>query len=411
MMPVKKRPAPIKDVLPESGPAQRALERLAEEKDFQRSVYVLERIRGQSSFEHSLCYCQGVEELMGLQVPERAKYLRVVWAELSRLQNHALWLATLSGSLGFSNLALKCWVLREQVVDILEAAAGSRVIFSVNRVGGVRRDIDEALKTYVLASLEKIETELMPMKVLFFDDCGEQTVSSAMGEGETGPGLRAWGTAVDLRSTGYAAYSELNFEPVIESAGDICAQMNVRFRECHQSVDLIRQALDKMPEGPLCVSAEGLPEGEILSRIEAPEGELAYFIKADGTLRLSRIHFHESTAVHPQRQADDAGGDGGGGSLDSLLDQLFSKPVTGKCSAKSHTFGGLVRGSIKCAIEQCVFCGKCAACCPAGALAVSETGKTWSINPFRCVLCGECTEVCPEKALGFSAQCENEVKE
>jgi ech hydrogenase subunit F len=149
---------------------------------------------------------------------------------------------------------------------------------------------------------------------------------------------------------------------------------------------------------------EGFPEGEILSRVESPEGELAYFIKADGTARLSRIHFHEPSVDYPLRHAYDMSGYGGLGSFDSLLGNFFSKPVTRRSSGEPHEFSGPIRGSIICTIEQCVYCSKCAAHCPAKALTVSKAERTWSINPFRCVLCGECVEVCPEKALGVGSQ-------
>ena len=137
----------VVEALPSIGFVHRGLERLVETKDYLEFVYVAERICGICSFIHGQTYCQAIETLMHIEVPRRAAYLRTIWGELSRLHSHLLWLGLMADAVGFESLFMHAWRVREQVLDLIEATTGGRVIFGSCKVGGVRRDIDhEGLK-------------------------------------------------------------------------------------------------------------------------------------------------------------------------------------------------------------------------------------------------------------------------
>ena len=135
----------IIQALPAVGYIHRGLEKIAEKKDYVQDVYLAERICGICSFIHSQNYCQGIEELMKVQVPDRAKYLRVVWAEIHRIHSHLLILGLLADAFGFENLFMRLWKVREQTLNIMEKTTGNRVILGVCAIGGVKRDIPPAL--------------------------------------------------------------------------------------------------------------------------------------------------------------------------------------------------------------------------------------------------------------------------
>ncbi|MEZ0536914.1 nickel-dependent hydrogenase large subunit [Caldicellulosiruptoraceae bacterium PP1] len=294
----------VVEAIPAIGYVHRGLEKLAEEKDLNQNIYVVERVCGICSFMHALTYCQGIEELMGVEVPDRARYLRVVWGELHRLHSHHLWLGLLADAFGYESLFMQCWRNRELVMDLMEATAGSRVIISTNIIGGVRRDIDSEQQKYILTNLDKLEEELKKIESAFLDDytvkkrlvdVGVLSKKEAEEVSCVGPMARASGINTDLRMTGYAAYNELDFEPIVETDGDSYARMKVRLRECYQSIDLLRQVFSKIPEGPISVPVKGFPNGEIVSRVEQPRGEVLYYIKANGTKNLDRLRIRTPT--------------------------------------------------------------------------------------------------------------------
>uniref|UniRef100_A0A7C5V1B2 NADH-quinone oxidoreductase subunit D n=1 Tax=Caldicellulosiruptor owensensis TaxID=55205 RepID=A0A7C5V1B2_9FIRM len=294
----------VVEAIPAIGYVHRGLEKLAEEKDINQNIYVVERVCGICSFQQALAYCQGIEELMGIEVPDRARYLRVIWAELHRLHSHHLWLGLLADAFGFESLFMQCWRNRELVMDLMEATAGSRVIISTNIIGGVRRDIDLDKQKFILNNLAKLEEELKKIEGSFLNDytvkkrlvgVGVLTKQEAYELGCVGPMARASGISMDLRTLGYAAYGELDFEPVVENDGDCYARLKVRLRECYQSIDLIRQAISKMPEGEISTPVKGFPNGEVISRVEQPRGEDVYYIKANGTKNLERLRIRTPT--------------------------------------------------------------------------------------------------------------------
>src|SRR5512135_2187000 len=150
----------VKEAIPKLGYVHRGLEKLAEIRDHTQMIQIVERVCGICSFLHALCYCQGIESLMKVDVPPRAKFLRVVWAELHRIHSHLLWLGLFADAFGLESLFMQCWRIRERIMDLQEATSGNRVIVSVNVVGGVKRDIDSETRKWILDTLKIVEKEV-----------------------------------------------------------------------------------------------------------------------------------------------------------------------------------------------------------------------------------------------------------
>ncbi|SNX53894.1 nickel-dependent hydrogenase large subunit [Thermoanaerobacterium sp. RBIITD] len=293
------------EAYPALGFVHRGLETLAKKKDINQMVYVVERVCGICSCMHAQAYCQGLEELMDIKIPERAEYLRTIWAELHRIHSHLLWLGLFADAFGFENLFMQTWKIREKVMDILEATSGNRVIISVNIVGGVRKDINSEQAKWILQELDEIERELKSINDVVVNNYSvkERTVGvgvlskdEAYELGVTGPMAKGSGIDLDLRTTGYAAYKYLDFEPIVEKDGDSYARNLVRMREIFQSIDIVRQALSKMPEGEINVMVKGNPpEGEVISRVEQSRGEVYYYLKSNGSKFLDRLRIRTPT--------------------------------------------------------------------------------------------------------------------
>lgn len=289
---------------PSIGFIHRGLEKLVEKKDFVEFVYLAERICGICSFIHGQTYCQGIEAIMNIPVPRRALYLRTIWGELSRLHSHLLWLGLMADAVGFENLFMHSWRVREKVLNIIEATTGGRVIFGSCKVGGVRRDIDSQAAGKMLADLETLERHIRDVTGVFLNDrsikdrlCGVGVLSreEAYDLGCVGPTLRASGVAQDMRQLGYAAFKDLEVRPATRTEGDSFARCAVRCDELFQSIDLIRQALAKMPAGEIAVKVTGNPNGEYVARTEQPRGEVVYQLKANGTKNLQRFRVRTPT--------------------------------------------------------------------------------------------------------------------
>lgn len=289
---------------PRIGYIHRGLEKLVEKRDYVDYVLVAERICGICSFIHGYTYCHGVETLMGIQAPPRAEYLRVIWSELSRIHSHLLWAGLYADAIGFESLFMQTWRLRELVLDIIEETTGGRVIFGSCKVGGVRRDVGNDKLKEILKKLEDMNKDFVSFVKIFREDstikhrtCGIGVMSAedAWDLGAVGPTLRGSGVASDMRTLGYAAYKDLRFEPIVETAGDSYARCLVRMREIVQSVDIIREAVGKIPDGPVDQKVTGTPTGEFYARVEQPRGEVVYYFKGNGTRNLERLRVRTPT--------------------------------------------------------------------------------------------------------------------
>ena len=294
----------VVDVVPSIGFIHRGLEGLVSKKDYKEYLYIAERTCGICSFGHGNGYSLAIEKVMGVEVPDRAKYLRVVWAEMNRIHSHLLWAGLMADAFGFENLFYQCWRIREKILDMVELTTGGRLINSVDTIGGVLRDINEDQAKLILNNIRDIEAELKAIRDTFLEDYSVQTRTRGVGVltkqqahdlGCCGPLARASGINYDMRVLGYDAYGMLDFEPIIGTDGDNYSRCKCRLDEVFQSIDLIRQALTKMPAGEIAVPVKGNPDGESFIRIEQPRGETVYHVEASGDKFLDRFRVRTPT--------------------------------------------------------------------------------------------------------------------
>jgi ech hydrogenase subunit E len=296
----------VVDVVPVIGYGHRGIEKACEIQEYSKNIYICERVCGICSFQHSASVVEVMEKLWPIEVTPRIRYLRTIWAEMSRVHSHLLWLGLLADAFGFESMFLQFWRIREKVLDLLEMTAGHRVIQSVNIVGGVRRDIDVSQKKIILDTLQVIRQESDSLVKVLINDymvkartigVGVLTREQALSLGAAGPTLRASGVSEDARLGKYDAYGELDFEPIVETAGDCYARALVRARELFQAIDLQIEALGKLPEGEIAVKVKGNPTAgcEAVTRMEAPRGELYYYAKGNGTKNLERLKIRTPT--------------------------------------------------------------------------------------------------------------------
>lgn len=294
----------VVEAVPSIGFIHRGLEKLVEKKDFKQYVYIAERVCGICSCGHGMGYCEAVEHVMNIQVPPRAEYLRTIWIEMSRIHSHLLWLGLLADALGFESLFMESWRLREKILSMMDATTGGRIIFSVNCVGGVLKDITPEMLREISQTMDDMERELKPIMETFLHDytvqsrlcgLGVLTRDQAILYGAVGPMLRASGVEYDVRMTGYGAYKDLDVAPITAADGDSYARCEVRLKELIQSFRLIREAIGKIPEGPIAVPVKGSPSGEYFMRIEQPRGEAIYYVKGNGTKNLDRFRLRTPT--------------------------------------------------------------------------------------------------------------------
>ena len=292
------------EAVPSIGFVHRGLESLIAKKDYNEMVYVAERTCGICSFGHGMGYVEAVEKIMNIEIPDRARYLRTIWMELSRMHSHLLWLGLLADAFGYESLFYHCWRIREQVLDMIEESTGGRVIFSVNKVGGVMKDMDAAMLARFSEKLGEVEDQVIAVRKNFLYDktvqlrlrgVGVLTKQQAHDLGCAGPFGRASGIATDMRTRGYGAYGDLEFEPITSNEGDSFARCQCRIDEILQSIDLIRQAMGMIPDGDLFVPVKGNPNGEYFMRIEQPRGEAVYYVKGSGKPYLNRLRIRTPT--------------------------------------------------------------------------------------------------------------------
>ncbi|HEX3037596.1 MAG TPA: nickel-dependent hydrogenase large subunit [Oscillospiraceae bacterium] len=294
----------VVEAVPSIGFIHRGLEKLVEKKDFNEMAFVAERICGICSFMHGMGYCQAIEDIMKVEIPERAKYLRTIWCEMSRIHSHLLWLGLLADAFGYESLFMQSWRMREKILDMFEASTGGRVIFSVNKVGGQRKDMSNEMISDFLKIFADMEKDLRELTRVFLNDSsvntrlhdvGVLTKQQAHDLACAGPFMRASGIKLDMRKRGYAAYSNIDFEPITSDVGDSYARTDVRIREIFQSMDIIRQAAAKIPDGEIFVPVKGFPNGESFMRVEQPRGEAVYYVKANGTKFIDRMRVRTPT--------------------------------------------------------------------------------------------------------------------
>ena len=297
------------EAIPSIGFIHRGLEQLAEKRDFNDYQYVVERTCGICSFGHGLGYCEALEAIFNAEVPERAKFLRTFWFEMSRIHSHLLWLGLLADAFGFDALFMQAWRMREKVLDMFEESTGGRVIFSVNKIGGVLKDMDSSMINSFVDILNGMEKDIRKMTNVFLNDYSVQkrlkgvgilTKEDAHRLSAAGAMARASGIEMDMRKTGYEAYDKIDFDIITSNDCDGYARCAVRIGEIFQSIEIIRKKKKKMPQGSICNPQKGNPNGEAFVRIEQPRGEAIYYAKANGTKFLERFRIRTPTFTNIQ---------------------------------------------------------------------------------------------------------------
>jgi len=288
------------------GYIHRGIERALQERTYLHNVYLSERICGICNVAHTTAYCQTIEQLAGIEVPDRARFIRTMLCELERIHSHLLWAGVAAHEIGFNTLFMLFWRDRELVLDLKEMISGNRQTSASNTIGGVRRDVKPEYVPTMLRVLDKLEKETK----YYIDVCtSDRTIlARCMGVGVlskedarklciVGPTTRASGVDVDIRRDDpYAAYSEISFEVITEREGDVLAKVIVRLREILESIKIIRQAIKALPGGPLRVKvAPKIEPNEAFGHIEAPRGELVYYAISNGTEKPERVRVRPPT--------------------------------------------------------------------------------------------------------------------
>ncbi len=268
----------------------RGLEKMADSLlDYNQIPFVAERICACCGFAHSTCYCQAIEAAAHLEVPLRAQFIRTMLLETERLYSHALWLASLCNMEGHKGLFISCCSLQQSILELSQVLTGKRIIFDMNIIGGVKRDIPKKSRSHLSKVLDQTEKQL---KRILGELQGELSLFSRLKMISTlpsndahrfcvlGPTARASGIAIDVRADHpYAAYKTLPIKPICRSEGDTLARTSVRLEEMNQSLLLIRETLEKMPEGEIsCAAVEIPPNTETLAAVESPRGEMVHYI-------------------------------------------------------------------------------------------------------------------------------------
>ena len=344
----------VVSVRPVVGYLHTGIEKNAEWRTWQQGVAFVTRMDYLSPFHNELAYCLSVERLLGIEVPARARYIRVLLCELNRIASHLVALATLSLEIGAISVMLYGFREREVILDIFEMVTGLRMNHAFMRIGGLAMDLPEGAVERTRAFLE-----LMPGRIREYEDLladnpiwiernrgvGVVSKETLLALGVTGPVLRAAGVPYDVRTASpYGGYDEFEFDVPVRQAGDCYARFEIRIEEMRQSLRIVEQSLDRLPDGPvkvddpklrfpgqLSVGPDGIgndqayldhimegsmealinhfklvtqgirvPAGEVYTPVESPRGELGYYVVSDGSNRPYRVRVRDPSFVNLQ---------------------------------------------------------------------------------------------------------------
>jgi len=271
----------------------RGVEKLAEGKTYDQDVFLVERICGICSTSHPFAFVNAVEDVSGIEVPERAKYIRTIIGELERIHSHLLWVGLAGHFIGYNTVFMWAWKYREPVLDIFEAISGNRNHYSMFKVGGVRRDIKEENVPALLKAIDEVEKFCSMLTKAVMDDPVIQARTKGIGLLKkedainmcvVGPTARASGVEIDIRKQHpYAASDKVPWEMIVVKDGDVYSKAVVRLLEIIESVKIIRGCLKAMPAGSIDADVREIGIGEGIGLHEAPRGEVIHFIKANGS--------------------------------------------------------------------------------------------------------------------------------
>ncbi len=276
----------------------RGIEKISESLQFDQVAFLVSRVCGICSASHPLAYVQAVEELAGVKPPERALYVRTIINELERIHSHILWVGLAGHFIGYDTVFMWAWKYREPVLDLLEEITGNRNNYGNVKVGGCREDIPNELKPKILKEMDKLEKKMDMLTKAVLDDpvlharlkgVGVLSKEDAIKYAVTGPTARGSGVAIDVRRDDpYALYGDLDWNVISQPQGDVFAKAVVRLLEVFESIKMIRQAVKRIPDGPIAVEVKEIPPGEGVGHVEAPRGETFHYVRSDGGNRPVR---------------------------------------------------------------------------------------------------------------------------
>ena len=293
----------IVDMEPHIGYLHRGSEKLCEGEQYHQAITLFDRMDYIANFNNELVYCMAVEKLMGLEVPTRAEYVRVILCELNRIASHLLFVAAMGLDAGAITPSMFCFRGRERVQTLFEAVSGARMMHNYLRVGGLKEDLPDDFSHLVTTLLPLLREDVEESdKLLTFNeifmarlkDVGVISAEDALDYGLTGPCLRACGVDYDLRKAEpYSVYDRFEFDIPVGLDGDSWDRHYVRVQEMYQSLSIVEQAVAQMPEGGV-VSSLGRrvirpPVGEVYVQTENPRGEIGVYLVSDGSDRPYRV--------------------------------------------------------------------------------------------------------------------------
>ncbi len=273
--------------------------------DFKKVPFVVARVCGLCAITHSTAAVLATEQIVECMVSERAQWLRMLALEFDRIHSHMLCLAHVAESSGYEALFMHTMMERERVMEAQEILSGNRVQFDYATLGGVTRDMDSQCAQALLAKVGALKSVLSGLRDRFeanwstqmrFKGVGAITLEEAYRLGTVGPIARAAGVRTDIRiESSHLPYRALGFEPIVALEGDLYARNRLRLEEIAQSIELIERILEGLPEGAHLSKVRGRPKGEAMARIEAPRGELFYYVRGNGGAIFERLRIRTPT--------------------------------------------------------------------------------------------------------------------
>jgi len=325
-------------IMPDIGYLHTGIEKTCEAKFYQQVVPLTDRIDYLCPLTNNLAYCLAVEKLLGLEIPPKAQWMRVLMNELTRINSHLVWLGTHALDIGAMTVFLYCFREREDILRLFEMISGQRMMTSYFRIGGLALEppigffdkVRDFAKRFP-SNVDEYENLLTSNPIWGMRTKGVATITAedAIALGASGPTLRGSGVDFDLRrDMPYTGYENFKFNVPVAKEGDVFARYMCRVRELRESISIVQQAVDGMPQGPIKADApkivlperekmktqmealiyhfkiitEGfaVPQGEVYQAVESPRGEMGYYVVSDGTAKPYRVHMRAACLANLQ---------------------------------------------------------------------------------------------------------------
>ncbi len=318
------------------GYLHRGVEKLAEARTYHQALTLTDRLDYTNGLSNNLAYCLACENLCGIEVPKRGRYLRVILAELQRIAAHLIWIGTHALDIGAMTLLFYAFRERETILEIIERVTGARLTPSFIRIGGLAQDVPSEFPGLVRAFVEDFPRRVDEYETLLTENIiwrkrtkniAPLSKEDALSYGVTGPVLRASGVYYDVRKAyPYSSYEDFDFEVPMGETGDVFDRYDVRVREMRQSNRIIGQAIERLPDGPVNADAPGIvppakedvehdmaalirhfklmeegfrpPVGEAYGAVESPKGELGFYLVSDGTNKPARFRIRPPSFIN-----------------------------------------------------------------------------------------------------------------